>query len=273
MSKQIKTYGVIRHPLEVAITILLAVLLPGCHDDDTPLAPEPVGEEWIDAAFAAKLQELGLIEDALSVTPSMVADITELNISESNLSSLRGIEWFKSLEKFDCERNNLTTLCIDGLKSLRYMACPYNRQLTTLSAKGCVALDYLDFANCNVSEIDIADCTGLTELGCGNNELESIDVTGFSNLERLYCYGNYLETIDLSGCPQLQQLISFDNLLEGLDITVNRKLTMLYTMINPGHDGKFIIRAWFGNDDVPDNFSSGSWTYEDKVTVEYIKAV
>lgn len=61
----------------------------------------PVGSEWIDPDFAKVLQAKGYIANAETVTPADVADIPYVNVSESELASLRGIEYFVSLKKLD----------------------------------------------------------------------------------------------------------------------------------------------------------------------------
>lgn len=257
----------------------LAVMVAGCSDDDPepePVIPEeePVGSEWIDEAFALKLQEAEIIEDAMTVTPSMVRDVKSVNVAWSDLESIRGIERFDSLEELICDHNKLTELDLSGLTHLQTIDAGYMKTLTSANLNGCSALTTVEISNCNLAELDIAGCTSVVWLSVGNNELTTLNVTGKPDLEYLYCYGNYLTSINLKTCPKLTNIICFDNLLKGLDIRVNRKLTMLYTMFNPGLEGCFEIKAWFDNDNVPYNFTTSSWVDGGvKVTVKYVKVV
>ena len=136
--------------LFLLILFVGANILSGCNDKNEPTIYEPditmppVGSEWIDPEFAMLLQRKHLITDARSVIPAHVADITLLNISGTyldfgSLTSLRGIEYFVSLENLDCRFNQLKELDLSKNTKLKSVICQYN-QLTQLNVDGCTEL-------------------------------------------------------------------------------------------------------------------------------------
>lgn len=92
-------------------------------------------------------------------------------------------------------------------------------------------------------------------------------------LTYLYCDENQLTSLDVSKSTALTELLCQRNLLTGLDITNNTALTSLPCSGNPGKSGKFTVTAWFGNDAVPEDFTTGTWSYNGQtVEIEYVKA-
>lgn len=103
----------------------------------------PVGSEWIDMDFAKMLQAKGYIADAYTVTPVDVADVTEVDVSRSKLASLRGIEYFVSLQILDCTGGNqLTQLDVSKNKQFIELWCCGNK-LTRLDVSKNTQLEVL----------------------------------------------------------------------------------------------------------------------------------
>lgn len=73
------------------------------------------------------LHQKGYITSAENVTPSEVSEITEIDVSDANLSSLHGIEKFSNLNKLDCHDNQLEQLDISKNTHLTKLWCDYNR--------------------------------------------------------------------------------------------------------------------------------------------------
>lgn len=115
--------------------------------------------------------------------------------------------------------------------------------------------------------------TALTSLYCIYNQLTSLDVSNNTALTALYCYDNRLTSLDISNNTALTYLSCPNNQLTFLDVSKNTALTALYCENNPGDGMVFPVTAWFGNDAVPENFTTGTWRYNGQpVTTVYRKA-
>ena len=137
----------------------------------------------------------------------------------------------------------------------------------------------------SITEIDVSHFGFLESLGgieylislkkleCYDTHVVNIDVSNNTALTYLDCSYNYIEDIDISRNTALTHFDCSDNDLTSLDISRNTALTYFNCSGNPGKSGKFTVTAWFGNDDVPEDFTTGSWNSNGQtVEIEYVKA-
>lgn len=83
----------------------------------------------------------------------IVKEVTELDLSNENLSSLDGIEYFTGLESLTCSNNRLTALDVGNLHNLKKLIC-YNNQIET----GKLILPpQLTYLNCNENRLEQLD--------------------------------------------------------------------------------------------------------------------
>ena len=158
------------------ITTLL-VLTAGCSLDES--AQTSITDN-IDPLFARELQRRGYISDARNITQGEVSGITELDLSgESSYSgvlvSLRGIEYFESLQKLDCSNNYLLSIDLSRNKQLMDLRCRNNR----------------------LKSLDVSQNTELVILDCSENMIRTRDVSANKMLTRFTCRSNRLETLDI----------------------------------------------------------------------------
>ena len=213
-----------------------------------------------DEAFAQELQKQGIIADAGHITPEdmeKIAAITSLDVAGSydnpgTLTSLRGIEYFESLEELFCLYNQLTSLDVSRNTALTYLDCDdnllpsldvsQNTALTTLycSDNQLPSLDVsrntaLTLLFCHVNQLtslNVSVNTKLTHLSCAENELTSLDVSANTELTYLDCNSNELTSLDVSRNTALTNLRCDDNQLTALDVSANTKLTVFYCFSN-----------------------------------------
>lgn len=131
-----------------------------------------------------------------------IAQITEINLRDKNISDLTGIEYFTALEKLECFGNKLKMLDISKNTAITTLHC-WTNQLTSL----------------NVSKN-----TELTELSCLENELTILDISKNNKLINLYCFNNKLTTLNLSENTKLEHLNCYGNQLGSLDVSKNTTL-------------------------------------------------
>ena len=88
----------------------------------------------------------------------------------------------------------------------------------------------------------------------------------------------YLEDLGKMGTsggrrPSIYGLKASAGYFIGADISRNTALTYFNCSGNPGKSGKFTVTAWFDNNDVPEDFTTGSWNSNGQtVEIEYVKA-
>ncbi len=190
-----------------------------------------------DSNFEQALIDLNIDSDGIingEVLNSDISDITYLDISYYEITSLEGIQNFSSLFSLDCDNNNLVTLNLYQNNSLNTLYCRYNNlnELILNDSIRYLRCDYNNLGSLDLSTtteiieifakfnsfnaLDLTETINLKELSLGNNSLESIHVSHISSLERIWVDNNLIESIDLSQNPSLDLVIanSNPNLLE-----------------------------------------------------------
>lgn len=197
--------------------------------------------EKFDPDFARVLQEKGYIKDAKHITGGEVSKITEVNVYSSQLTSLRGIEYFVELTNFRCYDNQLSSLDVSKNTKLFFLECNKN-QLTTLNVSKNANLEYLYcYDNC-LTALDINENAKLKILYCNSNKISALCVNKHATLANLNCQNNKLTTLDVSECVNLEYL---------------------YCSNNPGNGEVFPLTAWFDESNMPQGLSK-EWTYNGK---------
>ncbi|OOV28627.1 hypothetical protein BXU11_01360 [Flavobacterium sp. LM5] len=178
-----------------------------------------------DANFEQKLIDLGIDTDGKNgkVITSSIVSLTKLNVSNSSITNLTGIEDFNSLTELVCENNSLTTINLAKNQALLSLDCS-NNKLTSLDVTKNVNLKTLYCSNNELTTLNVSLNKNLTELSCNSNKLSALDVTKNTTLTSLSCGTNQLKTLDVSKNVQLQSLSTSQNLLEQLNVTTNTKL-------------------------------------------------
>ena len=135
-----------------------------------------------------------------------MAGLTELIMSEMDISDLTGIEYFSGLKILDVSSNQLTALVLT-----------WN-----------TALEELYAARNQISTLDISGNLRLTVLCLSENLLTGIDLSSNTSLLELQLFANQLSTLDISANTKLEMLDVGDNKLTGLDVTKNTALVILF---------------------------------------------
>ena len=183
-----------------------------------------------DENFRKWLQRQNYGRDGI-ITGYEIGRITSIDVSEREINSLEGIQYFAALTSLYCKNNPLTSLDVSGCTALTELYCN-NNKLTSLDATGCTALEKLECYENLLTSLDVSGCTALTELYCNNNKLTSLDATSCTTLEKLECYENLLTSLNVSGCTALTELYCNNNKLTSLDATGCTKLYKLYCYNN-----------------------------------------
>ena len=208
------------------LTLFSTLIIISCDGDDNLELSDTklVGDEWIDPQFAKVLAERKYIADATTVTPADVAQITKLLIQQGRIESLRGIEYFTSLDTLVCSSNfSITQLDVSHNPKLKYLDCE-NNAITKLDISANRNLEYLNCNNNDLTTLDVSKCTHLLTLSCYRNKLTHLNVTQNRLLTSLICSNNELTTLILGNNHQLEDLNCSYNQLSQIDVSLNTKL-------------------------------------------------
>lgn len=137
--------------------------------------------------------------------------VTKLNVNSSSISDLTGVEAFVNLTNLYCGSNNLTSLDLHIL----------------LSLKGLIA------NNCNINTITLPNPSALTVIQIDNNELTALDISAQINLKELRFSYNNVSVLDLSNNGQLTFLDLSNNQISTIDFTPLTHIKYLFTSSNP----------------------------------------
>ncbi|MCL6460692.1 MAG: T9SS type A sorting domain-containing protein [Flavobacterium micromati] len=191
-----------------------------------------------DSKFEDKLIALKIDNDGKNgkVATQSIANLTTLNVSDSNISDLTGIQDFLELKFLNCQRNQISNLNVSNNLKLNYLHC-FSNKLTSLDVTKNILLNDLDCSANLMSNLDVTKNTALRFLAIshapinigisGKGQFESIDVSKNLILEKLYCQQNKIQTLDLSKNVKLQHLECSENYIKDLNVSNNFLLTYL----------------------------------------------
>ena len=103
------------------------------------------------------------------LTPAERYAVTEIDVNDKNITSLKGIEFFPNLKKLNCGHNRLTSLDVSKNTELTYLDCGYNR-LTELDVSQNTKLTELYFVSNKITSLQADNCTNLTVIFTGSNK-------------------------------------------------------------------------------------------------------
>lgn len=173
--------------------------------DDIQLV-ESVNVSIPDMNFEQALVDQNIDSDGIVngfILRSDVINITNLDVSSSNISDLTGIEAFTSLETLFVFNNNLTTVDLSQNTALTGLLIAAN-QLTS---------------------IDVSNNTNLISISLNNNLITDVDLSANTSLEQVYIENNNLTALDVSSLLALQELVIPNNMVTALDLSQNTLLT------------------------------------------------
>ena len=137
-----------------------ASVLTACSsNEDNPVQPElktNIDEtKFPDDNFRNYLLEQDYGKDGV-LTEAEIRNITVMDVSEKDIKSLKGIEYFTALDSLDCSVNELTTLDVSKNTALKKLNCGFN-ELTTLDVSKNTALNVLTCCGNQISGQNMDD--------------------------------------------------------------------------------------------------------------------
>ena len=144
--------------------------------------------------------------------------VAYLEIDNSSISSLNGINNFTNLLLLNCENNLLTNLDVSGLINLTILNCSSN-QLANLNVNGLTELQNLNCQYNQLTSLNVSGSTSLEIVNCSYNLIASLVLNNLLNLEEVNCNDNLITSIGLTDLINLSSLNCSNNRLTSLDTT------------------------------------------------------
>lgn len=138
------------------------------------------------------------------ISTDEVSKVITLDCQSQNITSLEGIEYFKSLEVLISRNNRISSVDISRNTSLKRV----------------------DFRNNKISVLEVDALTKLETLVCDENELEEINVANNALLRTFSCSGNKIRSLDVSNNPELYDFNCSNNEQTAIDVSHNGKLAI-----------------------------------------------
>ncbi|MGC6430200.1 MAG: T9SS type A sorting domain-containing protein [Jejuia sp.] len=160
------------------------------------------------------------------VTTANISTVTSLNVSNSNIEDLTGIQDFTDLSTLICSDNNLRNLDVSTNTNLTTLLCGIN-QLTVLDVSNNNALEVLNCSSNQINTIDVSNNLVLERLSCGENRITVLDISLNTELFFLSVSENLLANLDVSANTKLEQLFCASNQLNTLNLANNTLLSTL----------------------------------------------
>lgn len=143
-----------------------------------------------DSNFEQKLIDLGIDTDGLNgkITTANISSITFLDLSNSNIKNLTGIEYFTSLTYLDVSNNQITSLDLSGNLFLETLNASSN-QLTTLDVSINTKLRIVYVVNNPLVSLNLRNGNNANFILPSNTGKKSVSAlyTSFLGLKTLGC--------------------------------------------------------------------------------------
>lgn len=186
-----------------------------------------------DTNFKNKLIDLGvdLNNDGI-IQQNEALEIEELDVSNSSINSLVGIESFTNLKRLNCNNNSITSLSLNALE-LYELRCS-NNKLTELNDISSQTTE-LDVSYNNLNVLKLPESVNYNYLDISGNNYTSVEFNDLK-LQFFSCNDSKLTTLDFSNVRQLSETISIKNNpnLEAINFR-NGKFDLCYVMLGGCH--------------------------------------
>ena len=198
-------------------------------DGPNYLSPEPIAidsDHFPDGEFRAYLSELFDTNKNRILETNEIRDIRVIRIRDSNIRSIKGIEYFINLEELYIYRAQITELDIShnyNLEILDMILLP----ITKLDVSTNIGLKKLACHLCQLGTLDLKNNFGLETLNLFENGLSELDVRNNVKLTQLICTDNQIRYIDVRKNTRLEYLILDHNCLTDIDVSCNTSLKRL----------------------------------------------
>ena len=166
-----------------------------------------------------------------------------MTVSDKNIGSLKGIEFFTSLEGLWCGSNQLKSLDMRKNLLLETLDCP-NNQLTKVDVSKNALLTSLNCDNNKLKKLDVSKNKAIKTIRVSFNSLTSLDLSNNPDLGVLYCKSNQISKLDIKKNSAMAWLDCQKNKITELDISDCPKLVTLVKSKDPAEKKNYGYGWW-----------------------------
>ncbi|WP_164905440.1 RCC1 domain-containing protein [Flavobacterium sufflavum] len=183
----------------------------------------------ISSEFEDKLIALGIDKDGKngSVLSAEILNVKSIDVSNSGITNLSGIEYFMNLESLICKGNLLSSIDLSKNTLLKYLDCS-NNPLTALDVSKNILLVELycdggvsitnkttsakNTGTGRLTALDLSNNLFLTKLSCSNNQIVNLNLSKNTILTDVNCSNNNLQNLNLNNSNNTKMLtVNFKN--------------------------------------------------------------
>lgn len=157
--------------------------------------------------------------------------VKNIDVSEKNIQSIKGVEFFVDLEELECVKNKISDINVSKNTKLKKLNCEWN-ELTNLDVTKNTALIELRCGINHLTTIDLKNNKNLRVLWCQTNRFTNLDIKENILLNEVFLVKNEISTLDLSNNKELQILDVSENNIKNIDLSNNTKLVKLDARTN-----------------------------------------
>ncbi|MGC4039381.1 MAG: T9SS type A sorting domain-containing protein [Flavobacterium sp.] len=144
--------------------------------------------------------------------------IRYLDLRDSNISSLEGINSFTNLALLYIGSNHITDFILNPSANLKRLST-YDNPITTLDITIFPNLITLDCRFNHLTSLTMSGMNHLTEFICGANQLTTLDVSNMPALNGFECNDNFLTSLNTNGSTNITWMLVDDNQFTELDFS------------------------------------------------------
>lgn len=157
--------------------------------------------------------------------------VKNIDVSEKNIKSIKGVEFFVDLEELECVKNKISDINVSKNTKLKKLNCEWN-ELTNLDVTKNTSLIELRCGINHLTTIDLKNNKNLRVLWCQTNRFTNLDIKENILLKEVFLVKNEISTLDLSNNKELQILDVSENNIKNIDLSNNTKLVKLDARTN-----------------------------------------
>ncbi len=185
-----------------------------------------------------------------------------LDVSNSTIYDMTGIEYFTNMVSLNCSGNDIEELYIAENTGLMRLNCS-NNKLFGLDVTNLTELMILDFHDNSISNLNLHANTALIHLIANNNQLEELDLRSNLDIQKLDCSFNNILYLDLSANNVLKSINCSSNNLSELNLANQNNINIPAGSIDATGNNLNCVQV--------DNqsYSSLNWSHQIDATAYY----